>query len=71
MVCPITSELRDAEAFRLTIEPTSGNRLRQRSQAMLDKVAAAPRDRCGPAFGALSGTELTELTRRIVALLGA
>lgn len=71
LVCPLTTTLRDADAFRLTVAPSESNGLRAPSQVMLDKVTPAPRERCGPVIGRLDAAELAELTRRIVALLGA
>lgn len=69
-VAPLTSFIREADAFRLTIAPTPTNGLRAASQVMLDKLSPARRDRCGPAFGRLTNEEMAELTRRLVALLG-
>lgn len=71
LVIPFTSHLLEADAFRFTVEPAPTNGLKITSQAMLDKIAAAPRAKCGPAIGRLTDAQMTELTRRVVALIGA
>ncbi|NYT45855.1 type II toxin-antitoxin system PemK/MazF family toxin [Alcaligenaceae bacterium] len=49
IVCPITSELRNA-LFRITIEPDLSNGLQALSQVMADKIAATiPRAKIGAA----------------------
>ena len=55
LLCRLTSALRDAPLFRLTLEPDARNGLQARSQVMVDKIMAVRRDRCGPAFGPCSG----------------
>jgi mRNA interferase MazF len=71
LVCPLTSVLRDTPAFRLTVQPTPENGLRLASQLMLDKLSPAPRAKCGPVIGRLDDDDMAELTRRVLALLGA
>ena len=70
-VIPLTSLILDADAFRLTITPSPTNGLRVVSQAMIDKLSPARRDRCGEVIGRLLEHEMEALTVRLVALLGA
>lgn len=54
LVALITSDLKDAPLFRLTLEPGPTTGLRSRSQIMVDKVLAVRRDRIGEVIGALA-----------------
>ncbi len=71
LLCPLTSFLQDAPLFRLMVQPTGSNGLQRPSQIMIDKVSPHPRSKCGPVFGRLEETDMDELTRRLVALIGA
>lgn len=57
-VCLMTTDLKDAPLFRLTVEPSADNGLHKRSQVMVDKVFSAPRDKLGAPIGTLDGTTL-------------
>lgn len=69
MLCPISSELRDAD-FRVLVQPTSDNGLRQPSQVMVDKVSTLPRGKMGVAFGRLEADRLREVDRALLLVLG-
>ena len=60
-VCPITSTLVLAPLFRVALEPSSGNGLRKRSQAMADKIQTLKRDRIGKRIGAVTHEEMEEV----------
>ena len=70
LVCLITSTLRDAPLFRLTVEPTTANGLRRVSQIMVDKILALPRVKCGPVIGRLEVDTLSGLNRMLALVLG-
>lgn len=70
LICPLTTFDADSAFYRMTIEHGRGTGLRQRSQAMLDKINAPDRDKCGPVIGRLADDEMAELTARLVALIG-
>lgn len=53
------------------MRPTPENGLRLPSQIMLDKLSPAVRAKCGPVIGRLDDDPMAELTRRVLALLGA
>lgn len=69
MLCPISSELRDAD-FRVLVQPTPGNGLRQPSQVMVDKVSTLPRGKMGSAFGHLEADRLREVDRALLLVMG-
>ena len=69
LLCPITSELRDAE-FRVQVLPTPTNGLREVSQVMVDKVSTLPRGKVGAAFGRLEQDRLKEVDRSLLLVLG-
>lgn len=67
---PITSELRDAPLFRLTIEPTKENGLRFHSQIMIDKLHTVPREKLGKPFGKLNDEMMLAINRALAMFLG-
>lgn len=69
-ILPITSELVDAPLFRPSVEPTSGNGLRKRSQVMVDKVQTIPRDKIGEAFGRLEDESMLAVNRAFLLWIG-
>lgn len=70
LVCLLTTTLRDAPIYRLTVEPTAENGLREMSQIMVDKVFAVRRDKIGAAFGKLESKELFTLNRMLTVVIG-
>jgi mRNA interferase MazF len=69
-VCPLTSELMDAEAVRPRIEPSVSNGLRVMSQVMTDKIVTVPRERLGAQIGAFSDQDMLRVNRALVVFLG-
>lgn len=69
-VLPLTSEQRDTPLFRITIEPSAENGLRQRSQVMIDKIQTVPRTMIGSSFGSLSDDEQIAVNRSLMLFLG-
>jgi mRNA interferase MazF len=69
-VCPFTTDPTDAPLFRLAIEPSSENGLRETSRLMVDKITTIPRSRLGDRIGSLAGTDVIRLNRAIVVFLG-
>jgi len=49
----LTTDLRNFPLFRITVEPSRANGLRQRSQIMVDKAATVARGRIRQAIGRL------------------
>jgi mRNA interferase MazF len=69
-ILPVTSELRDAPLFRLTIEPDDGNGLQKTSQIMVDKAQTVPSEKIGEAFGHIDNENLLALNRALAVFLG-
>jgi len=67
---PLTSDLRDTPLFRITIEPSPENGLRQRSQIMVDKIHTVPRAKIGASLGRLSDDEQIAVNRSLMLFLG-
>ena len=57
-ILPLTSDLRDAPQFRITIEPSMANGLRKVSQIMVDKAMTYRRDKVGERLGQLDDDTL-------------
>ena len=70
VICQMTSELVDAPAFRVTVEPTSENGLRLRSQVMADKPVTVRRERIGPTIGSLGQEKMTQLNAALAFVMG-
>jgi mRNA interferase MazF len=69
-VLPLTSELQDAPALRIMVEPSEITGLRLRSQVMVDKATTIPRAKAGIRIGQLDQAMLTEVSRALTAFLG-
>lgn len=70
VVLPISSELRETPLFRFTLEPSKKNGLRKKSQVMIDKVQAVPREKLSEPFGKVTDSELLEVERLLAVFLG-
>jgi mRNA interferase MazF len=69
-ILPVTGELRDTPLFRVSVEPDEGNGLRKRSQVMIDKAQAVPREKIGETFGRLDDATMLTVTRALAVFLG-
>lgn len=67
---PITSELRDAPLFRITIEPSHKNGLQVISQVMVDKTHTIPIEKIGKHIGHLSDKAMFAINRALALFLG-
>jgi mRNA interferase MazF len=70
VVCPLTTQQRDAQLLRVPFSPGPELRLQQQSWAMVDKVTAVRRDRVREALGRPSDEELLALNRSLAVFLG-
>jgi mRNA interferase MazF len=70
LVCLLTTELAEAPLFRITVRPSSGNGLRDRSQIMVDKLLALPRARIRERIGVLDDATILRLNRSLALMLG-
>jgi mRNA interferase MazF len=69
-VLPITSEIRDAPLFRVTVEPSQSNGLRKVSQIMVDKPMTFRRDKIGAPIGRLDEDLQVRVNRALTVWLG-
>jgi len=66
----MTTTIRDAPIYRLTVEPSQANGLDHTSQIMVDKVMAVRRSKCGPVIGRLQDTAIVTLNRMLPLVVG-
>jgi mRNA interferase MazF len=69
-VLPVTSELRATPLLRISIEPSTGNGLRKKSQVMVDKAQTVPREKVGTTIGKLDEDALVAVNRALAVFLG-
>ncbi len=70
IVLPVTGEIRETPLIRFTLEPSKQNGLTKKSQIMIDKVQAVPREKLSKPFGKVTDSELLEIERLLAVLLG-
>ena len=69
-LCLVTSELRDAPIFRITVDPSAENGLRRISQIQVDKVLTVARGRVGEPIGRLDDATLLKVSRSLAVFVG-
>lgn len=67
---PVTSEIRSAPLFRITVEPSDANGLGKVSQIMIDKPVSVRRDRIGKPFGRIEDETLLRVNRALAVWVG-
>lgn len=70
ILCPITSDIKDAATFRITIEPNLGNGLKKLSQVMVDKISTVHRNKVSEAFGQIEEERMHAVERALLLVLG-
>ncbi len=70
VICQMTSEVVDAQDFRVTIDPSEENGLRVQSQVMADKPVTVRRERVGQLIGRLNGEEIGRLNIALAFVMG-
>lgn len=70
IICQLTSQLVDTPDFRVTIEPSPGNGLREASQVMVDKPVTIRRDRVGQVIGQLNAAQMAQVNAAIALVMG-
>lgn len=70
MLCLVSSDLREAPLFRLTVAPTAENGLKRESQIQIDKVMTVLREKLGPAFGRLDDATMLKVNRALALFMG-
>jgi mRNA interferase MazF len=69
-ICPLTTDSTSALLFRVPIEPSADNGLRQPSSAMADKIASIPKTRMRMLVGRLEDDDVGRLNRAVLVFLG-
>ena len=70
VICPLTTMLRsDADQFRLQVEPSSRNGLREVSQIAIDKITVVPAAKIGGVIGEADDTLLLRVNRALALFL--
>ena len=70
IVCQITSDVVNAPALRVTVDPSKENGLRVKSQVMADKPVTVRRERIGRQIGRLGANEMAHLDAALAFVLG-
>ena len=69
-LCLVTSTLRDAPIFRITVDPSAANGLQRVSQIQVDKIMAVARERIGGVIGRLDDATLLKVNRSLAVFVG-
>jgi mRNA interferase MazF len=69
-ICAFTTEVKEVPLFRVAVEPSDRNGLRQASQLMVDKVTTVPRSKLGRRIGRLDDEDVLRLNQAILVFLG-
>lgn len=70
VVCPLTTMIRDdADLFRLEVEPSAANGLRQLSQIAIDKITVVPVAKVGEVIGQADDALMLRVNRALALFL--
>jgi mRNA interferase MazF len=69
-LCLITSDLRGAPLFRLTVRPSPDNGLHKPSQIMVDKIMTVSREKIRDVIGRLEDKSMVEVNRTLALWVG-
>lgn len=69
-LCLISSTLRDAPIFRITVDPLPENGLRRVSQIQVDKAMTLARERVGAVIGRLDDATMLKVNRALAVFVG-
>ena len=67
---PLTSDVREAARFRISVEPDSANGLRLSSRIMIDKAMTIPREKIGAVIGRLDEKTMLAVNQALTVFLG-
>jgi mRNA interferase MazF len=68
--CPFTTNPTPAPLFRLTVQPSDRNGLREESSLMADKITTVARVKLGKRIGRLDDEDVVRLNRAVMVFLG-
>jgi mRNA interferase MazF len=69
-ICGFTTDPTDAPLFRLAIELSDENGLREPCKVMIDKVTTIPKVKLGKRLGRLSDADILRVNRALMVFLG-
>jgi len=69
-ICAFTTDKTEAPLFRLAVEPTERNGLREPCRLMVDKITTVPKSKIGRRIGRLDDEDIVRLNQAIVVFLG-
>jgi mRNA interferase MazF len=70
VVCPLTSTIRvDADQFRIDVEPSPSNGIRQPSQITIDKITTIPVNKIGGVIGQADDALMVRVNRALALFL--
>lgn len=69
-VCPFTTDPTEAPLFRLPVEPSESNGLKNACRLMVDKIMTVPKAKVGGRTGRLSDEDILRMNRAILVFLG-
>ncbi len=70
LICPLTTQRRDAALLRVAVRPRAALRLAAPSWVMVEKITSIRRDRAREILGCLSTSEMVALGQSLAVLLG-
>lgn len=70
VICPLTTQRRDAPLLRVAVRPSATLRLAAPSWVMVEKVTSVRRERAREILGRLSAPEMVALGQSLAVLLG-
>jgi mRNA interferase MazF len=70
IVLPLTSEIRDAPLFRVTVPARKETGLRKLSHIMVDKATTVPRTKLGPRIGRVDAATMRSVDVALRGFLG-
>ncbi len=69
-ILPVTSKLRDAPLFRISVQPSESNGLSKPSQVMVDKPQSVARGKVGAVIGRLNDEAMMAVNRALAIFIG-
>jgi mRNA interferase MazF len=69
-ICIFTTNPAEAPLFRIRVEPTDENGLREPSALMVDKLTTVPKEKLGTRIGRLEAKDIVRMNQAILVFLG-
>ncbi len=69
-ICAFTTDETEAPLFRLPVEPTARNGLRQASRLMVDKITTVPKSNVGSRLGHIEDEDMLRFNQAALVFLG-